>query len=406
MRINNSFEKDGPLNQHFNYILPSLNVRYGQLQLNYSVNATEPNVNDLQPVQDNTNPLFIQQGNPSLKPTINHSLNVNLYKYDMKSNTNYSLYLYGSMSKDAVIRSRTINAKGVQVSTPVNADGIWNAQSSMNISKQLKFSNSWKFSYGGRFWINYRKSLVILNEKRSGTDNISLNPGLNISFNWDDKFELRQNYGLGWNKGYYRDNIFPELSVLTHNSGSEIIIRLPKHWVWESSLNYIYNPQVAEGIQKSVLRWNAAVNFLFLKDDKGQFKLSVYDLLNQNITVYRQVTENYINDVETNILRRYFMLTFTYNIRNLGAKSAVRNVCLCSDSTAGIFRLFSGTKQFVDYQHLPFTPGQAWVCFAGCCSISSITSGLSFLTTSSALRFSSSCCFLVAPSMAVVTLGL
>ncbi|MBX3257487.1 MAG: outer membrane beta-barrel protein [Chitinophagaceae bacterium] len=320
LHINNSFEKNMPVQQRFNYILPSLNIRYDQFQVNYSVNAAEPNVNDLQPVEDNTNPIFIQMGNPFLKPSINHAVNLNFYKYNMKTSTNYNAYLYGSISKDAIIRSRTIDAKGVQVSTPVNANGIWFLQASMNISKQLKFSNAWKFTYGGRIWANYRKGLIILNEKRSVTDNISLNPGLNISFNWQDKFEWRQNYGLGWNKAYYRNNGFPGLNVLTHNSGSEIIVRMPKHWVWESSVNYLYNPQVSPGIQKSALRWNAAVNFLFLKEDKGQLKLSVYDLLNQNITVYRQVSENYINDVETNILRRYIMLTFTYNIRNLGGK--------------------------------------------------------------------------------------
>lgn len=320
LHINNSFQKNDAINQRFNYILPSLNIRYDQFQVNYSVNAREPEVNDLQPVQDNTNPLFIQAGNPSLKPTITHGINLNFYKYDMKTNTNYGIYLYGNISDDAVIRSRTIDAKGVQVSTPINADGVWALQTSVNINKQLKFSNTWKFTYGGRVWANYRKGLILLNEKRSITNNISVNPGLNISFNWQDKFEFRQNYGLGWNKGYYRDNSFPELNVLTHNSGSEVVVRVPKHWVWETSVNYVYNPQVAEGIQKSAVRWNAAVNFLFLKEDKGQLKLSVYDLLNQNITVYRQVTENYISDVETNILRRYFMLTFTYNIRKLGGK--------------------------------------------------------------------------------------
>ena len=37
-----------------------------------------------------------------------------------------------------------------------------------------------------------------------------------------------------------------------------------------------------------------------------------------NIT--RNVTETYIEDVQTNDLTRYFMLTFTYNLRNFGTK--------------------------------------------------------------------------------------
>ena len=42
----------------------------------------------------------------------------------------------------------------------------------------------------------------------------------------------------------------------------------------------------------------------------------MYDLLNQNVSIVRNVTENYIQDVQTKVLTRYFLLTFTYNLRN------------------------------------------------------------------------------------------
>lgn len=169
-------------------------------------------------------------------------------------------------------------------------------------------------------WATYNQGLIIINEYRTSTKNWGLNPSANISFNWKDKFEFRQSYGPNWNKSTYTDNVFPGLEVITHNASSEIIVRSPKHWVWETSIDYRHNPQVAPGIQKDIVRWNAGVNFLFLKDDKGQLKLSVFDLLNQNTSVRRTVNENYIEDYETTVLKRYFMLTFTYNIRNFGGK--------------------------------------------------------------------------------------
>jgi vacuolar-type H+-ATPase subunit D/Vma8 len=55
-----------------------------------------------------------------------------------------------------------------------------------------------------------------------------------------------------------------------------------------------------------------------LKDQRGELRLSVFDLLKQNQAIRRNVTENYIEDVQNDVLQQYFMLTFTYNLRNFG----------------------------------------------------------------------------------------
>jgi hypothetical protein len=70
-----------------------------------------------------------------------------------------------------------------------------------------------------------------------------------------------------------------------------------------------------------VVRWNAGASFLFLKQDKGQLKLSAYDVLNQNVSSYRYTYENAISDSQNMTLRRYFMVSFIYTLRTFsGAK--------------------------------------------------------------------------------------
>ena len=316
LNIQNNFRKNAPIRQSFFYVLPSLNIQWNSFNLGYSSNAQEPNVNDLQPVLDNTNPLYLQLGNTSLVPAIVHNININMYKYNTKSNLTYSVYVNGSLSDDAVVRARTVNEQGVQVTTPVNVDGVRSIYGSATIRKQIKLINNWQLAFGTGIFGNMSHSLVIINKLKSGFDNTNITPSANISFNWKDIFEITQRYSIGWNRSRYENSVYPGLEIVRHSSSSEVVVRLPKHWVWESSVDYSYNPQVAPGITKSNFRWNAAVNFLFLKNDKGQLKLSVYDLLNQNISVTRTIRENYIQDFQTTVLKRYFMLTFTYNIRN------------------------------------------------------------------------------------------
>jgi hypothetical protein len=56
----------------------------------------------------------------------------------------------------------------------------------------------------------------------------------------------------------------------------------------------------------------------FLKDQKGELKLSVFDLLKQNTSITRTTTELYVEDVRNDVLQQYFMLTFTYKLKNFG----------------------------------------------------------------------------------------
>lgn len=318
--INNRFSKLADIPQQFNYILPSFSVNIKDWSFRYSASVNEPSANDLQPVDDNTNPLFIRKGNPALKPGVSHYISVYKSDYNMKTNLSYNFNLYSSIVNNAVVYARTIDNRGVQITTPINADGSGSGQISGSLRKQFKFRSDWKFSAGVSVWTTYSRSLLLLNQQKSYADNWSLNPRTNFSFNWKDVFEWRQDLALGWQKSEYSGHLFPSIQSTSYFTTSEVIVRAPEKWVWESSVDYRHNPQVGQEFQKNVIRWNAGVNFLFMKDDKAQLKLSVFDLLNQNKQVYTQVSQNQIIDGETVVLQRYFMLTFTYNFRQFGGK--------------------------------------------------------------------------------------
>ena len=54
------------------------------------------------------------------------------------------------------------------------------------------------------------------------------------------------------------------------------------------------------------------------EEKAGELKLSVFDILKQNQSISRTVTETYIQDAQSRVLQQYFMLTFTYNLKNFG----------------------------------------------------------------------------------------
>jgi len=71
------------------------------------------------------------------------------------------------------------------------------------------------------------------------------------------------------------------------------------------------------------VRWNAAVNITMFKNEAGVLKLFFNDILNKNNNIYTSVTRNIVTTSQTNILGRYFLATFTYNVRPAGAKRRV-----------------------------------------------------------------------------------
>jgi len=60
---------------------------------------------------------------------------------------------------------------------------------------------------------------------------------------------------------------------------------------------------------------------LFLKYNRGEMKLSVYDLLNENQAIVRSTSQNYIEDQNNRVLRRFFLLSFTYSLNKMAANA-------------------------------------------------------------------------------------
>jgi len=118
----------------------------------------------------------------------------------------------------------------------------------------------------------------------------------------------------------------PNNNYYTSTAGAQVNILGKNGWFLQNDLNnqtYKYKNNTAT--DQSFWLWNVSAGKKFLKDQKGELKLSVFDVLKQNKSISRTVTETYIEDVQSQVLQRYFMLTFTYKLKNFGT-AAARNL--------------------------------------------------------------------------------
>lgn len=322
--INNEFKKvAAPTRTTLFDVLPSFSLNWKQLSAQVNRSVTAPAISNLIPVPDSTNPFYIRYGNPELKPARRTSFYVSNFNFLQGSGTSYNIYINGTFTDDDVVMSRTVLSNGVQVTKPVNASGSFNLYAGIGFGKEFK--NQQKFIFSFRFspYVNYDRRKLIVNNNVSTASTLGIGPNFNLSFNWNDKVEMRPMYNPSINRTTYTDPSFKNIQAITHYLENELIVRLPAKLVWETNIAYRYNSEVAPGLPKENLLWNAAVTLLMLKDEVGMLKLGVFDILNRNNGFYRFTSQNQITDQQTNVLQRYASLSFTYNIRNMGAGKKV-----------------------------------------------------------------------------------
>lgn len=322
--IDNEFASlPAPIRQKSTDILPGLGIVYKQLNVNYSRDVQLPYYTYLIPVSDNTNPYYITRGNTSLEPSRRDNLSVNYYFNDPKRSFNASLYANGSLVKNDVIQSIVVNDKGVQTTMPVNANGTKNFYINYNLYKQYKNNQKFIFSWNTGANYNYNRSQLLYNTEISWQTTWNLGQWAGIGLNWNDKIEWNSSGSVNYNFTRYSTTRFNRLNVRSRSWDNELIVRWPKHVIWETQCSYSFNSNVPAGVPKDVVRWNAAINFTMLKDEVGVLRLSVFDILNQNQNAYAVVNRNMITSSQTNALSQYFMATFTYNVRAAGVKKKV-----------------------------------------------------------------------------------
>lgn len=312
-----------PVKQKSTNLLPGLIVVFKQLNLNYTRDVSLPSYTYLIPVTDNTNPYYITRGNTELKPSRKDNLSLSYFFNNTKRLLNVHFYASGAFTNSDVVQSITVDDKGVQTTTPVNANGSRMFYINYNIYKQYKNNQKFSFTWNAGGYHSINRNQMLYNGEASWQSTLTINNWGGIGINLNDKIEWNSNIGLNYNFTRYSTTRFNKLNVQSRNWDNELVLRWPRHVIWETQCSYTLNSNVPAGVPKEIVRWNAAVNFTMLKDEAGVLRLSVFDILNQNQNAYAFVSRNMITSNRINTLSQYFMTTFTYNVRAAGAKKKV-----------------------------------------------------------------------------------
>jgi hypothetical protein len=304
-------------------VLPNFSVVYKQLSLNYGRDISLPNFSSINPVADISNPYFITKGNPDLLSSTRDNFSLNYYFNNPKRLINVGGYISATFTNNDIIQAITVDDQGVQTSMPVNANGSKNYSMNWNINKQYKNKQNIIFMWNTGNWMGVTKSQMFFNTTNTLQTTFNYNHWFGVGVNLNDKFEWNVNYSFGKNFTKYTSQQFKKLNIGRYDWANEMVLRWPKHLIWETQINYSYNGSIPAGMPKEVLKWNAALNITMLKNEAGVLKFAVNDLLDRNNSIWVNANRNTVTTTENNILGRYFLATFTYNVRPASMKKKV-----------------------------------------------------------------------------------
>lgn len=308
------------INQHFYYPLGRVSwrmkIKKGQrIALGYNTQISEPQIEQLQPIVNNDDPLSIVLGNPNLRPEYQHSLNLNYNLFDQFSFTSLFARLQFQVVQDKIVNTQTLDEQFRSVYAPININFAYQGSGNLSFStpvKVLGIKTNLSLNANliqGKTFINlignqtiqqrYNGKISIENRKKKVVDAIV---GARVELN-------KTNYSINTSLNRF---------FINHSYFAEVGITIAEKWDIKTDFEYqVYADQNFEN-NIYIPMWSAELSRYFLEGNRLKIAFKVYNILDQQLNVQRAVSNETIIDNQVNTLGRYFMLSVGYKITKVG----------------------------------------------------------------------------------------
>lgn len=317
------------LERKFYSFLPSLMVRYNisrdqNLNIFYRSFNNAPSATQLQNVLDNSNPLQLSIGNPNLSQETNHNLGVRFSTLNFSNMHSLFIMLSGSYRQN-YIGNRTIIAgndtttsagilllPGTQLRIPENVTGYISLQSFLTYGMPFSFISS---NFNTNFSVNYTRTPGIINDITNYSNSMRYGLGISISSNISTEVDFLISSTSYFNQVRNSSAERNNEDYFSQTTRLKFYWMLFSSFVFQSELNHNYDGGLSDQYDPNTFILNLYIGRKFFADNSGELRFSVADVLNQNNNISRRSTDYYTQEYSTNVVGRYFLLSFIYNIR-------------------------------------------------------------------------------------------
>jgi Outer membrane protein beta-barrel family/Carboxypeptidase regulatory-like domain len=293
----------------------------GGIRFNYNGSSKAPTLDQLQPIVDNTDQVNQYIGNPDLKQSFTHNVNVNYNFYNVLQEKGMWVGIYGNVVQNAFVNERTLDDVAKSKSRTVNANGNYYLNLYSNYNFKIKKPNI-RISFGPS--VNVSRNISFLKTAPLYVTQKSINTNSSYGLRFGLSKEKEKKYDISFNSEITRVNSKSSINngaLANYWQGSlstDIEITLPFKFRFETDLSYKTKQKDPRFPAKNTFTlWNASLTRNLLKD-KLEAGISVNDILNENRGYDRSFSDNRYSETYYNTLKRFWMLTLTWNFSKNG----------------------------------------------------------------------------------------
>ena len=296
------------------------------LRVNYWGSTSQPSINQLMPVPDNSDPLYVSVGNMSLKPEFQNRFRMHYRYTDMETFSTYSVMGGFNFTKDDIINASWYDGTGTQYTVPVNSDRP-------TLGGNVMLMTNSQFGKSGFSLMTFTRGSVTSTLSYTGdnpdatsfeeiqdyliggrTTSMSVSENITLVFR-NDYIETRLGASASYRKAWYEIASQARADTWDNAVFAEVNATMPWGMEIRTDARYNYYIGYEAGFGEPELTWNAEISQLFLKD-RMTLRFKVYDILNQAKNNYRTTTDNYVEDTYNNTLGQYFIISLVYRFGN------------------------------------------------------------------------------------------
>ena len=315
-----------------NFVLPNYNlsVQYQfsnnkRLSLYHHARYTIPSAQQLTPYTDFSNPLIAFQGNPDLKNQWYNGTYLYFNNYNMVKNINYYMHLNFTYQNNDVTNYSYYDDSGKQFVTYANVSGNKSLNTGGGFSKTFKWKETNKFTVNPRFNLNYNYNKGFINGEQYTSNTYTLSPGLNLTYEIKDKLTIKPSYSIGYNTSDYTNYSIEKVQNTNQSLKLQVTNYLFKsNLVFGNDFEYNTSSNITPGFKRDFYFWNTSLGYSFFNKQLIA-KVKVYDVLNQNQSVRRTISNSYFEDREDLILKRYVMFSLSMKLNKFAGKNSKPN---------------------------------------------------------------------------------